>query len=288
MKSFRSLPGVSLAAGLAGAAAYALFLSRGYDHTVDLPVAGQPWLAVLAVLTLALAALALLCSFRLPKEDFDRQTAFERWLGGDSPLVRTGGVLAGFLMAAGGALGLFGVYQNMQAEALQTGMAARPDVLTLVLYALAILTGIVLILALPLFRTVTESAAALTIVPIFWSCFDMILTFKENGDNPMMSLYLWELLAAGAVTLAFYEISAVLFDKPRPRRMSAVLACAAGLCLTGGLGKLAAMALSPDLRALDDAGRHLCLLAGAVWSLAVLARMSRTDFSQFPREKTEN
>lgn len=101
--------------------------------------------------------------------------------------------LQGLAMMAAGALGLYQTVAGgapasdpeMMLTAPVSPLATLPMIL---LWILAILTGGCLIgLASALSRkSISASNAMLTIFPMFWSCFDLIITFKDNGASPFV------------------------------------------------------------------------------------------------------
>ena len=68
-----------------------------------------------------------------------------------------------------------------------------------------------------LFRS-TEGIAYFSIIPMFWACFDLIMTFKANGANPLISEFIFELFASIAVMYALYCFIGFLFGKSNTQR----------------------------------------------------------------------
>lgn len=254
-----------------GAALRGLNLMYGYEAGTKLPVRGDmAETALIAVCVLAAAALAVLAlSFRA-----QRGIQFEDAFGTDNTFFKMISVIAGLIMLAAGAFGLYLAVSENTGAPLFAKLSLFP------LWLLAMLTGACLIgIATALSRRqMSQSTASLTIIPMFWACFDLIITFKDNGSSPFIGLYAFELLAAIALTYAFYALAGFLYSTASPSRFIFSAGAAVILCLTCVGGTLISMAsgVSPIVPTMDALLRYACFLASGVWLFAMLALLART------------
>ena len=148
------------------------------------------------------------------------------------------------------------------------------------LWILAILTGgcFIGIAAALRRKNITESTAALTIVPMFWACFDLIITFKDNGASPFVGLYGFELLAAILLTYAFYSLAGFLYSTASPARFVFSAGLAAILCVScvGGAGISLASGAAAISFSAETLLRYACFLASGVWLFAMLVLLARS------------
>ena len=278
MKNLRFAPVFVLIFALAGAVLRGLNLISGYEAGTKLPVPGNvPETALIAVCVLAgagLVVLALGCRGL-------RGILFEDAFGTDNPMFKMISVVCGLvLIAAGG----FGLYLTAAQDTMTPAISKLP---LYPLWLLAMLTGGCLIgIAAALGRrTINESTASLTIIPMFWACFDLIITFKDNGASPFVGLYAFELLAAIALTYAFYALAGFLYSSASPARFVFSAGAAVILCLTCVGGTLISMA-SGASAIVPTAGtllRYACFLASGVWLFAMLALLARAGDKQRAR-----
>jgi len=57
---------------------------------------------------------------------------------------------------------------------------------------------------------------ALSIAPIVFMCFWLILLYKENASNPILLSYVYQCIALVATALSFYFTTGFLYGKPAP------------------------------------------------------------------------
>lgn len=263
---------------LAGAVLRGLNLMHGYEAATKLPVPGdKAEMALIAVCGLAALALVILAIAHRGL----RGMPFEDAFGTDNTLFKMISVIAGLVMIAAGGFGLYlAVTQDPQLPMLNK-LPLFP------LWLLAMLTGGCLIGIATMLsrRTVTEGSAMLTIIPMFWACFDLIITFKDNGASPFVGLYAFELLAAIALTYAFYALAGFLYSTASPSRFIFSAGAAVILCLTCVGGTLISMAsgVSAIVPTTDTLLRYACFLASGVWLFAMLVLLSRADDRQHVR-----
>lgn len=261
---------VALAA-LCGAVLRGLNLIHGYEPGTHLPVRGDVSETALIVLSVLAAAVLLIWArtFRA-----DRGTPFEDAFSGAGTLFKMTSVVCGLVMAAAGAFGLYLAAAGDPSAPMAAKLPQFP------LWLLAILTGgcFVGIAAALGRRKITESVASLTIVPMFWACFDLIITFKDNGASPFVGLYGFELLAAILLTYAFYALAGFLYGTGSPARFVFSAGLAVFFCLTcvGGAAVALATGGSTIVPSAETAMRYACFSASSLWLLAMLALLSRS------------
>lgn len=148
------------------------------------------------------------------------------------------------------------------------------------LWILSILTGgcFIGIAAALRRKTITESTAALTIVPMFWACFDLIITFKDNGASPFVGLYGFELLAAILLTYAFYSLAGFLYSTGQARpALSFPPACRHPVrFLCGRRGNFAGVGAAAISFSAETLLRYACFFASGVWLFAMLVLLARS------------
>jgi len=72
-----------------------------------------------------------------------------------------------------------------------------------------------------------KSTLVLSVVPILFMCFWLIVMYKQNATNPVLLSYCYYCLAIMASTLSFYYTAGFVFKKPAPAK--AVLAYLASI-----------------------------------------------------------
>lgn len=276
------LPIAAAGAGLLGAALRGKNLINGYEPTAGLPIAGDRAQSALIFLSVVTVVVLFLLS-RSYKGD--RGARFETAFGGGGTLFKLISVLTGAVMIVAGIAGLYQTVMQYRLATQQFGLVGDVQSMPLMtvlplipLWLLAVLTGGCFIgIASALARgNVTESTAAFTIVPMFWSCFDLIITFKDNGASPFVSLYAFELFAAIGLTYAFYSLAGFLYSVSSPSRFAFSAGAAVFFCLlcVGGevvnilCGGTAIVASSETLL------RYVCFLASGLWLLTMTVLMA--------------
>ena len=271
MKIKTAAPAFVGLAALLGAVLRGLNLMYGYEEGTRLPVPGDPAETGLIALSALAAVLLLAAALRCRRY---RGIAFEEAFCSGGALFKMLSVLTGLVMIAAGGAGLY------TTAAVFSSGDARSTLPMIPLWLLAMLTGGSFIGTASAIsrRKITESAAALTIVPMFWACFDLIITFKDNGASPFVGLYGFELLAAIALTYAFYSLAGFLYSTASPSRFVFSAGLAAVLCIAvvGGafLSILSGSSVIPFPA--ETLLRYACFLASGVWLFALLVLLSRS------------
>lgn len=281
MQLKKSLPWATLVFGLLCGLLRGLDLARGYDQGTGLPT-GALWERVLIV-CLAAACIVLFVLARKYPGHSAKEKAFETYFTGAGDLYKTVSVLCAAVLALSGAAGLYftltGSNTPKQSEIAVLAGTTNPlfDLIAQIpLWLLAIVTAVVFIRMAGVSARgfISEEQAGLTIVPVFWSAFDLILTFKDNSGTPMLGHYVFELLAAGLLTLSFYYYAGFLFAKPRPARFAFCASLASCLALTSAAGVGVAVLLGVTYTP-GTLLRQACFAAAAVWLLSQLVLMSK-------------
>ena len=76
-----------------------------------------------------------------------------------------------------------------------------------------------------------KTALVLSVVPILFMCFWLILLYKENATNPVLLGYCYYCLAVISVTLSFYYTAGFIFNKRSPGKAVFVYLASIFFCL---------------------------------------------------------
>lgn len=211
------LPALLGAAGLL----LRLFQCRlAFEADTGLPVA-HPLSLVLPVLLVAAAGLFLVLAWPSGGRGLDFPGEFPA--GETPPLDLVCGAL--LYVTAGGLL----IVRSVGGGAMQP----------LALGALAVLTGVSLLLALRRWREGEAPRLAL-LVPVFLALAWVLFTYQQYASCPVMETFYVPVLAQAATAYAFYQLAAFGFQAGRRRPLRFILPVAAMLCLTA-VGDLPAL-----------------------------------------------
>lgn len=254
MKKEHAIPLLALAGG-AAAMLLRLWQNRtGFETFTGLPIPGAPAGKLLILLLLILAAALTILCLRLPKEadpgpalpgDFSRTTPSLTALQTAGALLIALSGLADLLEG----LGSGSLLSRLQAAADPYGaaMAVETGILLtqraqLLLGVLALLSGAAALLAAVSCRRQEPcKVPVLLLVPPVALVIRLVLAYRINSVDPVLSAYYIELLALAFLTLGFYRLSSFAFQAGRTRRFSLY----------------AAPAVTLSLAALADGGPHL-------------------------------
>ena len=222
MKATKLLPILAVVLCVPGIALRALHLLNGFDVSTGLPTAGDKWIwfviALFAISAIVYAVLALPLKTR-------NKVPFEQLLGTKEALFRMAAVVAG-LIVAGGSLA-------------EQDVAAWARVLEIVYAIMGVLTGGCMIgLAKAQGVQMTEKSAAMTLVPLFWSCLHLLVNYRMTCTDPKLASFGFGLVADVMIVLAFYELARLLFGKPAPAMLAFFAAVAVTMSVSdiGGYG----------------------------------------------------
>ena len=231
MKATKLLPILAVVLCVPGIALRALHLLNGFDVSTGLPTAGDKWIwfviALFAISAIVYAVLAL------PLKTRDK-VPFEQLLGTKETLFRMAAVVAGLIVAAG-SLG----YLYLTITTAEQDVAAWARVLEIVYAIMGVLTGGCMIsLAKAQGVPMTEKSAAMTLVPLFWSCLHLLVNYRMTCTDPRLQLFAFGLLADVMLVLAFYQIARLLYGRPQPMLLALFGALAAVMSFSdlGGYG----------------------------------------------------
>ena len=200
MKATKLLPILAVVLCVPGIALRALHLLNGFDVSTGLPTAGDKWIwfviALFAISAIVYAVLALPLKTR-------NKVPFEQLLGTKETLFRMAAVVAGLIVAAG-SLG----YLYLTITTAEQDVAAWARVLEIVYAIMGVLTGGCMIsLAKAQGVQMTEKSAAMTLVPLFWSCLHLLVNYRMTCTDPKLASFGFGLVADVMIVLAFYELA---------------------------------------------------------------------------------
>ncbi|MCD8146493.1 MAG: hypothetical protein LUD84_04340 [Clostridiales bacterium] len=209
-------PCLGLLLGGAGCALRRWQLTTCFDEN-GLPVDGTA-----TTLLIALAVAAAVCFLLLAQT---RRTAVRDWASvfglGPRPELLFGGAL---YLAAGAAYLLWA----RQTEPASSVFQAINVVLPVVLGAALFLSGVSVCLLAR--RGTVEPLAAMA--PGFCSCFWLIEIYHTNANNPVVQVFVWQLLAAVASVAAWYYLAGFSLGIGKGRTALFWSLTAVTLCLT--------------------------------------------------------
>lgn len=253
------LPGLALAGGVLGFGLRRWQLASAYDPDTQLFLHGAPatWALMALVLAAALALLVLGRGGKLPK---DFLPACQCPSAGHMAVTAAAAFL--FLGA-----GVFGLLEGMDQLALWrsapgTYLLTYPAALLLCACLSFPAGAAVLLLGRASYRG--DAAGSCSLLSIFPAAAGLVWLFASHlnhGTDPVLMGYGFSLAAAALLMLAHYDLSALFFERPHPRR---AVFCA----LMGVLLALVSLADVPSrFNALLTAAFALSALA---WSRALL------------------
>ncbi len=231
MKWIKALPVAAAALCMPGIGLRALHLLNGFDIGTGLPAVENPWVLYVSALFVCCAVVYAVLAAPLRKH---RKTPFEQLLGSRSAGFRAAAVISGLLMAAGG---MYYLYLTMTGVEEDAAMWARA--LEIAYAAVTVLTGgCVIALAKAQGDAMNEHSAALTLMPLLWSCLHLLVNYRMTCIDPKLSSFAFGLVADVLLVLAFYHLARMLYSKPRPAGLAFFSAVAVTVALSdlGGYG----------------------------------------------------
>ena len=278
MKATKLLPILAVVLCVPGIALRALHLLNGFDVSTGLPTAGDKWIwfviALFAISAIVYAVLAL------PLKTRDK-VPFEQLLGTKETLFRMAAVVAGLIVAAGSL-----VYLYLTITTAEQDVAAWARVLEIVYAIMGVLTGGCMIsLAKAQGVQMTEKSAAMTLVPLFWSCLHLLVNYRMTCTDPKLASFGFGLVADVMLVLAFYELARLLFGKPAPAILAFFAAVAVTMSVSdiGGYGLAMLMGI-PSMWSIKMVLRGILAAAACVMLAAELFCLCRSDAAQTAAE----
>lgn len=267
MRFHRQLPVFAVISGLVGALLRALQLTTGFESGTELYIPENFWGHLLAGWLLLTA---VLCAFLARRGQ--HHANFEVLFGDSGDLYKTMVAFSGLLLAAGGAAWLPIELRSMQGLSEDTS----PWIL-----ALEIPFGFLCIAAGLCFvalgaalsrRQITEKQALLTMPPLFWAAFHLLVVYRQYCVSANLDLFAVEIFASIACVMAFYHFARMLYGKPAPRQFTFWAALTMALSVTDVFGYMLSLALdSPDVYwSLGTILRGGCLLMSSAFLFAEL------------------
>ena len=235
MNRTKILPGLAVSLCVPGIVVRAMHMLNGFDLATGLPAVGDAWVWYFAAYLLVAAVVYAVLAW--PLRDRHAQP-FEQLLGTQNTMFRMLAVIAGLLLAAGGAAYLYLTLTTVEQDA-----AGWAKVLELVYAVVTVLCGACAVgLAKAQGGEITETTANLTLVPLIWSCLHLLVNYRMTCVDPKLASFAFGLVADMMLVLACYHLSRLLYGKPRPAMLGFFGACAitmAGSDLGGyGLARL--------------------------------------------------
>ena len=238
------LPLAALAGGLIALALRTLQNRTGFEPDTGLPIPGAPAGLALALALIAIALVMIFLARKLPQES-DPGPAFPENFSTENTLflmLAVGGVA---LMAAAGALDMYGGIANLGLDAgLVTLLNPKAQLL---MGGLALVSALSLLPAAAACRRREEPRSfdgrMLLVAPVCM-VVRLVLAYRVDSMDPSLADYYIELLALVFLTLTFYRLSSFAFEAGRTRRFAFYAAAAAVLCMAAlGDGRGVAAAL---------------------------------------------
>ncbi|SMC56102.1 hypothetical protein [Papillibacter cinnamivorans] len=209
MRNYQLLPVFPIAAGIAGAILRHFELLRAFEPDTGLAVPGHPLSAAMILLSMAAAAVLLL--FTLKMRILPIKGGYREAFRIDGPALAAVLVASCFLLLFYGA-----------SEVVAFARDVPHLVSHLLLAGLIIWAGISMLFTIQSsFRGGQREAFGLeTLVPVFFSCFWLILSYRDRAADPVILDYIYELLAIILFVLTLYFMAGFAFGKPKVHRVS--------------------------------------------------------------------
>lgn len=205
MKKERLLPALAWVGGIAGFALRRSELADAYDAQTKLMRTDCPQTVALCVLVAALFILfAISCHLSL------RTTRAGGQAGGTGLFYPTLAVSAAFILMLAGGVGL---WQNIRLH--------DKNIIALIACASCFVAGACIpVAAVQVYRDRrTARFPILLMAPSMCSLVWLIVSYQQNAKQPVLLLYMWQLLAQVAVVLALYTMVSLSLNKGNAGRV---------------------------------------------------------------------
>ena len=163
------------------------------------------------------------------------------------------------------AAGLLSAVLLMVSGWVRVYSSLKTERLSYVLFGIiTIIAGIVfLFLSIARYRgTMPKAMRLFSSLPVFWSCFLLVLTYMEHPVEPVLRVFCYDIFAACFITLAvFYEIAPIFEEKSRRTALFFTVSAVYMVVMTL-TGRVFGWVFSGDVRNLTDSPiRMLMFLA---------------------------
>lgn len=229
MRFARNLSVLAVAMCIPGAILRALHFMKGFDYATGLPVSGSMWMIGCIILFIVCAVVYAVMSLPLRQK---RQLRFETLLGTKAPVLRVAAVIAGLLLCIGG-----GAYLYVTMTTAEMDMAAWARIMEIVYAIGAVVSGVSLIgFTKAQGDEMTARSAVLILLPVFWSCVHLLVTYRMTCIDPNMPSFAFGLLGDVLIVLALYHLARMLYGKPQPEMLAFFSASAVTLAVSDAVG----------------------------------------------------
>ena len=221
MKKYKILPFIAVICGIAGSILRHLQLETGFDDQ-GLAINGNFYSIVLVILSLLLAASFVLlmakCKFSMAEENGISNHS------DSAAFISMAFSLAGALCLIAGALisimkysrGLLG-----QLEGLIYPATLLITAFCVLVFSMSAYKG----------KDLGKSGTA-AVLPIFFTCFWLVIYYRSNAANPVLYDYIYQLMAIIFGALAMFYHVGTLFGRSRPKRSLFCQCMCVFFCLT--------------------------------------------------------
>jgi hypothetical protein len=195
---------ITLFFGFAAGGLRALELQTAWDKELGVMSPGHP--ASLGLIIVSVAFLLIM----LPLTRVKSKPTGERVISAR----HTPAYLAADIFAT--AALLVSAYLDISRYAGLSDVTVEAPVSLLVFSLLTVFTGLcmLMLMRMTLRGMVDRAYGFYMTVPVFWSCFWLIMEFAANSANPILLTYAYEILAIVFIVLALYSMAGFFFDMP--------------------------------------------------------------------------
>jgi len=252
-----------LVLGIIGALLRAFEFVYGFEEDTGLAVFGSSYrIALYIFAAVCLAAFLFLALSGFSKRVVKSPRIFCRSEKKTALLLYT---LSSFLMISAGVVLFIGFINN--------ALLSRA-----ILAMLTVISGCCILALAKCFKSETfSSASALyALVLIFWSCFFVIIFFQENGVDPSVQAYMYDLFCCIAIMFALYSFGRFFFERGSLRMLSFFSMLSVFLMLTARGGRIIASFMTSG-RIENGMLDSLPYISLALFFIAVLSSVTATE-----------
>jgi hypothetical protein len=194
-------PVLVIAAGMTGAYLRTVSLNTAFEPEIDLFHASSAGTA-LAILSLVVVLSSLAWALFGPKDGWN--SIGEKSFAGRLPMLA-----AGLLILLAGLFFFFFSIVSLRSSAIVTG-------------ALAVVSGLaVLGISRVIPGRANEGSQVFIILPVFWSCFWLLMEYRAETINPEIGMFIYRVLAIVSCVVMFFQTAACFVKNGRVSRLAA-------------------------------------------------------------------